>query len=897
MTPSSGHSPPQRQAGAAASYTVGVSEASQQRRRADADTGSLRLDPELRIALRRIARTQNLIIGCDYDGTLSPIVENPNEARPLPEAVTILRHLASLPETTVAIISGRALRDLAAMSRLPVEIELVGSHGAEFDLGSINGLTDEAAALLTRVTAQCVQITESRPGTLLESKPSGVAVHVRKASRPDAQAVLTELHARFDNDPVVHITTGKEVLELSVVKANKGTALAKLRTDHEATAAMFIGDDVTDEYVFETLDPQTDLSVKVGAGSTIASYRVRDPQEVLEILAVLGEEREAWLAGANAVPIEDHALLADGTDIALLTPDGSVNWLCHPGPDAPAILAGLLGDPEAGHLSIRPVRPGRPLSQNYLDKSMTVVTKWAGVSVTDYLDCSYRDVQDRECQLRLMRVIRGDEPVTLSFAPRPQFGAVPVGLQASESGIRITGSADPLVLIAPGLEWKITYLGPHPTATATINPAGTEYVVELRAGSDDMELANMPEPERRAFTHEKWKAFASRVTLPERHAKAVMRSALTLKALCHEPTGAALAAATTSLPEWIGGIRNWDYRYCWLRDAAMTVNTLSLLGSTDEADAFMIWLETILETASSPERVHPLYSLDGSMLGPEAVVDTLPGYAGSRPVRIGNAAQGQVQLDIFGPICAMVADTAKQRGFVTSRDLSTVNACVQAVRRRWREPDHGIWEIRDTPRKHLHSRVMCWMAIEKALEIVHLDGSQRPDWVELQGKIRDDILANGWDAEVNSFVSAYGRQDVDAACLAVITSGLVPGTDPRAIGTIRAVEASLRDGPTVYRYRHDDGLPGTEGGMHICTSWLIEAYVAADMLDEAQNLYAQLLECAGATGLLPEMHNPGTEHGLGNHPQAYSHLGLIRCALALDEAERAAEQQHLTPDS
>ncbi len=332
MTPSSGHSPPQRQAGAAASYTVGVSEASQQRRRADAGTGSLRLDPELRIALRRIARTQNLIIGCDYDGTLSPIVENPNEARPLPEAVTILRHLASLPETTVAIISGRALRDLAAMSRLPVEIELVGSHGAEFDLGSINGLTDEAAALLTRVTDQCVQITESRPGTLLESKPSGVAVHVRKASRPDAQAVLTELHARFDNDPVVHITTGKEVLELSVVKANKGTALAKLRTDHEATAAMFIGDDVTDEYVFEALDPQTDLSVKVGAGSTIASYRVRDPQEVLEILAVLGEEREAWLAGANAVPIEDHALLADGTDIALLTPDGSVNWLCHPGP-------------------------------------------------------------------------------------------------------------------------------------------------------------------------------------------------------------------------------------------------------------------------------------------------------------------------------------------------------------------------------------------------------------------------------------------------------------------------------------------------------------------------------------------------------------------------------------
>lgn len=879
----SAHYPPQRQAGAAAIYTVGINEN-------DAVVGDAsQIEPDLRTALRQIARTKTLLVGCDYDGTLSPIVANPNEARPLPEAVSILRHLAGLPDTTVSVISGRALRDLAAMSRLPVEIDLVGSHGAEFDLGSIDGLADETVVLLTQVTAECVRITEDRPGTLLEPKPSGVAVHVRKASRPDAEAVLAALHARFDDDDSVHITTGKEVLELSVVKSDKGTAMAKLRADHDATAAIFIGDDVTDEHVFETLNPETDLSVKVGSGETAARFRVAGPQDVLEVLAVLGEEREAWLAGAGAVPIEDHALLADGTDIALLTPDGSINWLCHPGPDAPAILAGLLGDPEAGHLSIRPVRSGRPLSQNYHSKSMTVVTKWAGVSVTDYLDCSYRDVQDRQSQLRLMRVISGDAPVTVSFAPRPQFGAVPVGLQATENGIRVTGSADPLVLVAPGLDWRITYVGPHPTATAVIDPAGGEFVVELRAGTDDMEPANMPESERRAFTQERWRAFASRVNLPERHAKAVMRSALTLKALCHEPTGAVLAAATTSLPEWVGGIRNWDYRYCWLRDGAMTVGALSLLGSTEEADAFMIWLEEILDAAASPERVHPLYALDGSILGPEAVVDTLPGYAGSRPVRIGNAAQGQVQMDVFGPICAMVADTAKQRGFVTARDLSTVNTCVQAVRRRWREPDHGIWEIRDDPRKHLHSRVMCWLAVDQALEVVRLDGSQRPDWEELQAKIKDDILTNGWDAEINSYVSAYGRQDVDAACLAIITSGLVDGTDPKAIGTIRAVEASLRDGPTVYRYRHDDGLPGTEGGMHICTSWLIEAYVAAGMLDEAQNLYAQLLECAGATGLLPEMYNPGTEHGLGNHPQAYSHLGLIRCALALNDAELEAQ--------
>ena len=872
------HHPPLRHAGAAALYTVGISEE-------DAGSSDIsNLDPGLRTALRQIARTKHILVGCDYDGTLSPIVANPSEARPLPEAVSILRHLASLPDTTVAIISGRALRDLAAMSRLPIEIDLVGSHGAEFDLGSITGLGDDSVNRLSEVTADCVRITEGREGTQLEVKPSGVAVHVRRASREDATDVLAELHELFDHDDTVHITTGKEVLELSVVKADKGTAMEKLRSDHNATAALFIGDDVTDEHVFESLDPDTDFSVKVGPGATAAGFRVEDPQEVLEVLTVLGEEREAWLAGANAVPIEDHALLADGTDLALVTPDGSINWLCHPNPDAPAILAGLLGDPEAGHLSIRPVRGGRPLSQNYLDQTMTVVTKWSGVTVTDYLDTSYRAIVGHEAQLRLMRVITGDAPVTLSFAPRPQFGAVPVGLQATDRGIRVTGSADPLVLVAPGLDWKITYVGAHPTATAVVNPDGGTFLVELRAGSDDMTDADMPESERRAFTHEAWSAFASRISAPDKHAKAVMRSALTLKALCHGPTGAPLAAATTSLPEWVGGIRNWDYRYCWLRDAAMTVGALSMLGSTEEADAFMKWLEDILENAAAPERVHPLYALDGSILGPEAVVDTLPGYAGSRPVRIGNAAQGQVQLDVFGPICAMVAETVNQRGFVTSRDLQTVSACVEAVRRRWREADHGIWEIRDAPRKHVHSRVMSWLAVDKALEVAHIAESDRPDWVELRDKIKTDVLDNGWDAQLNSFVASYGSQDVDAACLAVVTSGLVDGSDPKAIGTIRAVESSLRDGPTVYRYRHDDGLPGTEGGMHICTSWLIEAYAAAGMLDEADNLYAQLLECAGATGLLPEMHNPGTEHGLGNHPQAYSHLGLIRCALVLDRA-------------
>lgn len=875
--------PPQRTAGAAATYTVGVGDA-------EGSLDASRLTPALRLALREIARTSHLLVGCDYDGTLAPIVDNPNEARPLPEAVSVLRHLAVLPATSVAVVSGRALRDLAAMSRLPAEIDLVGSHGAEFDLDAVQGLDDDATDALSRVIGDCAIFTADAPGSQLEIKPASVAVHVRRASREDGNRVLALLHDRFDNDADVFLTTGKEVLEISVVHTNKGTAIERLRLDSEATAAIYLGDDVTDEHVFESL-LEGDLGIKVGEGATSAEFRLEGPHDVIEVLAVLGEEREAWLAGANAVPIEDHAILGDGSDVALLTPDGSISWLCHPGPDAPAIFAALLGDPEAGHLTIRPQRGGRPLSQNYIENTMTVVTKWAGATVYDYLDASSRDFFGRESQLRLIRSITGTAPMTISFAPRPHFGAVPVRLEAVPEGIRVQGSSDPLVLVAPGLDWKITNVGPHWTATATVDPQGGQYVVELRAGTDDMNLGTVTEPERRAITHARWHAFAATLSPPPRYAKAVMRSALTLKALCHEPTGAALAAATTSLPEWVGGIRNWDYRYCWLRDAAMTVGALASLGSTAEADSYLGWLERILDQVASPDHVHPLYTLEGSILGPEAVVDTLPGYAGSRPVRIGNAAQGQVQLDVFGPICAMVAETARARGHVSGRDLAIVNACVEAVNRRWQEADHGIWEIRDAPRNHVHSRVMCWMAVNEALEVVHMARTEREDWVMLRDAIHADVMKHGWDPELNSFVAAYGRQDVDAAVLAVVNSGMVAGNDPRAAGTIAAVEAALRDGPTVYRYRHDDGLPGTEGGMHICTTWLIEAYAKAGLLDEAHNLFAQLLECAGATGLLPEMHNPGTEHGLGNHPQAYSHLGLIRCAMILEEADALAAEQ------
>jgi GH15 family glucan-1,4-alpha-glucosidase len=358
---------------------------------------------------------------------------------------------------------------------------------------------------------------------------------------------------------------------------------------------------------------------------------------------------------------------------------------------------------------------------------------------------------------------------------------------------------------------------------------------------------------------------------------------LTLRGLCHTPTGAILAAATTSLPEELGGVRNWDYRYCWLRDAAMAAHALVELGSLDEATGYLEWIyRTIQRTGGHPERLHPLYTVDGLDLGPEAVIETLPGYAGSRPVRVGNAANRQVQLDVFGPIADLIAAVASARGSVLHHEWDVIEAMVEAVDRRWHEPDHGIWEARLAPRHHVHSKVMCWMTVDRALRVVEMYGREpRPEWEALRERIAENVLSHGWNEQVGAYTVAYDEVDMDAASLWIGLSGLLKDDDPRFLATVLKTEAELRSGPTVYRYKWDDGLPGREGGFHICTTWMVEAYLRTGRRADAEELFEQLLDTAGPTGLLPEQYDPEQERGLGNHPQAYSHLGLIRCALLL----------------
>ncbi|HEU5471789.1 MAG TPA: trehalose-phosphatase [Actinophytocola sp.] len=835
------------------------------------------LTPQLRRAIVQLARTPRLLVACDYDGTLAPIVEDPESARPLPESVGALRSLAGLHETTTAVISGRALRDLATLSRLPAEVHLVGSHGSEFDIGFVHALDNRARELHRRLEDELEVLTADAPGVHLEVKPASIAVHTRRADPEVAGQVASVVRSGPCTWDGVQVTEGKQVIELAVVQTDKGHALDVLRHQVGATAAMFLGDDVTDEKAFARLSGP-DLGVKVGGGDTLAGFRVPDTTTVAMVLAFLVEERRNWLYGGQAPPIERLTMMSNERSVALLTPDARLTWLCHPEPDSAAVFADLLGGPAAGHFSISPERGGLPLGQRYLPGTMTVETRWSGLLVTDYLD-HYATVHRTD----LVRVISGSSPAVVEFAPRPEFGQVQVRLVATGEGLRVRGTSDPVVLRSPGVAWEITSDGVHDTARAVVRPTAEQPVVlELRCGTNSLDAHEVPELERRGRASAYWSEWLATLTLPEVERDLVARSALTLRGLCHTETGAIMAAATTSLPEEIGGIRNWDYRYCWLRDASLTAKCLVSLGSIAEAEAFLRWLHGVLATLPGPELLHPLYTIAGTTLPPEAVIDTLPGYAGSRPVRVGNLANQQVQLDVFGPVVDLVAALSEVRGKLTDDDWRMVGAMAEAVTRRWQEPDHGIWEERHRPRHHVYSKVMCWLTIDRAIRLAETYGRPvEPGWPPLRTAIADDVLTNGWNDEVRSFTTAYDGADLDAATLLIGMVGLVDPDDERFHATVTAIEAELRSGSTVYRYHRDDGLPGNEGGFHLCAAWMIEAYLCTGRRAEAEDLFAQIVDAAGPTGLLPEEYDPIAERSLGNHPQAYSHLGLIRCAQLL----------------
>ena len=674
-----------------------------------------------------------------------------------------------------------------------------------------------------------------------------------------------------------HGTDYDTTLDRPLQAADKATALEQLREQVEATATCYLGGGHGEEPVFLRLNGP-DTGIRVGHEPTVAAHRVADTPAAAQLLSALAAERRAWVFGERPTPIERMSLLSNQSAVALVGPDARLAWFCHPEPDSPAVFAEVLGGRSAGVFAITPTHGGRPLGQRYEPSTMTVRTRFSRLETTDYLATA-----QSAGRTDLVRVISGVVPATVEFAPRPDFGRAPVRLLPVQDGLLVEGGDTPMVLSSPGVDWHISGDGTHDTARATVHPTSERPVVlELRCGTTDTTPHQAGEPERRRATHEHWTTWAAGLDLPATARDLAQRSALTLRGLC-TPTGGVMAAATTSLPEEIGGVRNWDYRYCWLRDGALTVQSLVSLGSTAEAERFLDWVHTVVAALPGPELLRPLYSLRGTDLGPEEVIETLSGYAGSRPVRVGNLADHQVQLDVFGPIVELITHLSAARGHLAERDWELVEQMCAAVARRWDEPDHGIWEERDEPRQRVYSKVMCWVSLDRALALA-ADYGRKPDptWASLAQEIAAQVLGAGWSERAQAYTTAYDGTDLDAASLHIGLSGMLDPFDERFQATVTAIEAQLRSGPTVYRYHRDDGLPGGEGGFHLCTSWLIEAYVLTGRRAEAEELFKHLVDCAGPTGLIPEEFDPVTERALGNHPQAYSHLGLIRCAQLLD---------------
>ncbi|MGE3182129.1 MAG: trehalose-phosphatase [Phycisphaerae bacterium] len=842
-------------------------------------------------ALESIACTPQLLVASDYDGTIAPIVTNPDEAFPLRETVVALRHLSELPNTKVAVISGRALRNLAQLVGLPDIVHLVGSHGSEFDLDFAHSLSPEAIELHKHLLAVLTPIADQHEGCFLETKPASIAFHYRNASPDDAEEALNAIETGPAKLAGVHIRRGKMVIEFSVVPTDKGNALESLRHHLGATAVLFVGDDKTDEDAFATMQGP-DVAIKVGGGDTRASYRVSEPVDVARLLARLGDLRSKWLATAHAVPIEKHSMLSDQRTIALVTPDATINWTCMPRIDSSALFADLLGGPTAGYFRIGDAGGAAPASQKYLDDSLVLRTSWPEFTVTDFLDCTGGRPTQRAGRSDLIRIVEGAGRVKVEFAPRLDFGRVATNLIVSDGGLRIEGLQDSIVLRAPGVDWHIETQGDHEIARAEfdLGASGTQ-VFELCYGTGSLNGGVNNPAERLRRSKLFWSSWAEQLTPPPVERELVIRAALVLKGLCYGPTGAICAAGTTSLPETLGGIRNWDYRFCWLRDAAMSAAALVKLGSITEAMQYLSWLLDLVDVTESPERLRPLYGVTGEEVMSEAELGALSGYRGSRPVRVGNAAALQVQLDVFGPIVDLIALLVEHDAPLSSEHWRLVESMVHAVQLRWRDPDHGIWEVRRPKRHHVHSKVMCWVAVDRGVKIaqrfLHRD---RSDWIALRDEIAHDILENGYKKSVNAFTAAYDDVDLDASALYVGLAGLLPAHDERFINTVSAVEKSLKSGPTVYRYRADDHLPGIEGGFHICTSWLIDALIRLGRVEDARALFDEQIKLAGHTGMLAEQYEPDLNVALGNVPQAYSHLGVIENAIQFARLQQQSDE-------
>ena len=595
-------------------------------------------------------------------------------------------------------------------------------------------------------------------------------------------------------------------------------------------------------------------------------------------------------------PIEDYGIIGNMVSAALVSRDGSIDWLCLPRFDSAACFAALLGGPEHGRWLLAPEDPTCRISRRYILGTAVLETRFetaTGVcTLTDFMPLTHDE--EKVDVVRIVRGVSGEVPMSMELILRFNYGQAAPWVRRRDYGLSAVAGPD-----AVELHTAVALVGRDMTTTAHFTAQENEEVPFTLSyhRSHKMPQFVPDSSETMDRTISWWQEWSKRCHFDIKHPiwrDAVIRSLITLKLLTFKPTGGIVAAPTTSLPEAIGGSRNWDYRYCWLRDSALTLYALLNAGYREEAEAWRQWL--LRAAAGRPEQLHIMYGIAGERWLPENEIPWLPGYKKSSPVRIGNEAVGQIQLDVYGELIETLYTAREAELAPLAEAWRLAGVLLEHLETVWRKPDNGIWEVRGEPRAFTHSRLMCWVAFDRAIKSVEHFGLDGPvdRWRELRDTIHADICENGFDPSRNSFTQYYGGKALDASLLLIPQVGFLPPDDPRVVGTIRAIEQELVRNGFVLRYstdQVDDGIGGEEGAFLACSFWLADAYVMLGRTDDALKLFESLLVIRNDLGLLAEEYDPIRKRLVGNFPQGFSHIGLINTAFNLIDATGPAQQR------
>ena len=590
--------------------------------------------------------------------------------------------------------------------------------------------------------------------------------------------------------------------------------------------------------------------------------------------------------------IEDYALLGDCETAALVSKDGSVDWLCWPRFDSDACFAALLGTPDNGHWRIAPREPAH-VTRAYRGDTLILETRLetdeGSVLLTEFMPLRGSRNSDL---VRIVTGERGTVRMRTELVIRFGYGkAIPWVSRLDDGGLKAVSGPDMIVLHSPV---PLHGEGLRSVAEFTVSAGETLSFVLTYGPSHLPPPAAVEAQAALEHTEAFWTEWSARGDTEGDWSDAVRRSLVTLKALTYAPTGGIVAAPTASLPEQLGGPRNWDYRFCWLRDATLTLLSLMNAGHFDEAKAWRDWL--VRAAAGAPRQLQILYGIGGERRMIEWEAEWLPGYEGSRPVRIGNAAHDQLQIDVYGEVMDALHQ-GRRMGLAPSDSAWTLQrALLDHLESIWREPDEGIWEVRGGRRHFTFSKVMAWAAFDRGIKGVEQFGLEGPvdHWRELRDQVHEHVCRRGFDQELGSFVQSYGSKQLDASLLLLPTLGFLPATDDRIRGTVEAIERGLVVDGFVLRYDTNatsDGLPAGEGAFLACSFWLVDAYVLMGRIDDGRRLFERLLALRNDLGLLAEEYDTAAGRQVGNFPQAFSHISLLNSAQNLSRANKPARQR------